>query len=235
MRVSNSILVGALALAYPCMAGEYSAVSFGIQVDVAKANTTTTPFQNSAGNIQGADVGTLFGAGLTSQVRMGEIVAQRLSSLVFTPTLNLQYGRDQENRFYTNMNVYSPDGSVVSVQNANGQRTTDTLILTLSCPLRYYFGGSCTMGGIFVEAGPVAARIQQSVDLKVDGLVLASATTLSESAKITQNTTGITAALGKTTVYRQVQASYGLGYTQLSGKNGQKDQTNLRIFVSWTW
>lgn len=232
MKRSFALVLALIAV--PLVAGEYSTISPGLQVDFSKVNTTYIPFQSKAGNIQGADAELMFGVGISAHIRLGEVVAQRFSSLVLIPSMDFRIGRDNTKQSFANFSWYGTDGSVTEIQNAKAERVTTTQHITLSVPLRWYVGSSAAYGGFFVEAGPVFAQIRQTVDLSVDGLVLSIPTNLNESAKITNNTSGFVGGIGFTTIYRKAQMSYGLAYTMLqkATSNGQ-DNNAVRLYFQW--
>lgn len=221
--------------AVSAQAGEYSSVSFGLALDYTSQSTSKVPFQNVSGNIQGADADKLLGIGLTTQVRLGEVISQRVSGLVLTPTISYRFGTVNESEFYSNLAFYAPDGSVVYVQNANSTRKTANRQISLSVPLRYYFGGSAAYGGFFAEAGPVYANVQQNVDLSVSGLILAIPSSVQESARITSSLSGYTVGLGTTWIYRQSQVSLILSYQTLGGIDGRKSSSETRGGIQWTF
>lgn len=235
--MNRALVFASLTLAASIsMAGEYSAVSPGVQVDVSKVNSTYVPFQSKAGNIQGADAELMFGVGISAHIRLGEVFAQKLSSLVLVPSADFRFGRDHGTQSSANFNWYGTDGSLTQIQNAQADRVTNTQYMTFSLPLRWYVASSASQGGFYVEGGPVYARIAQTVDLSVDGLVLSIPTSLHESSKITDNTNGFVGGLGWTRIYRTTQASYALAYTYLkkATANGQ-DNSAIRLYFQWSF
>lgn len=237
LKISSLLLlVLPLAVVSQGRAGEYSPVSVGVQVDVGRVNTTWVPFQSRAGNIQGAEAETMYGLGISTHLRLGELVAQRLSSLVVIPSLDFRVGRASDQQALANFSWYGADGSLTQVQNAQAQRVTNNQYLALSLPVRWYPTSSSAYGGFYMEAGPVVAQVRQTVDLTVDGLVLAIPTTLKESSKITNQASGFVGGIGLTRVYARTQASCGINYMALSKANSDgKDHSALRFYVQWSF
>lgn len=238
-RVFRAMVLGMLAVAGANVAGagEYNTVSIGVQIDAAQASTKFVPFQSQAGNIQGAQVGTLLGFGLTSQVRFGSLISQHLSSLVVTPSVIYRYGKQDDRTVDANLNFYTSNGSIVSIQNASSNRSTSSKVLSFVLPLRWYMSGTATYGGIFVEAGFALGRYEQNVDLAVAGLIKAQPSQINESAKIIQTTTGYCAGVGYTRVYRESQATVLLQFQDLSAPKGSTigPGSEIRVGMQWTF
>lgn len=225
------------AVAIPLAAGEYSAWSPGIQLQLSQATGNTfVPFQSQTGNIQGATVDTLYGIGFANQVRMGEAFSWRLRSLALMPTLGFQVGNKSESRHDSNFVFTAPDGSLANVQNADSHRKTQTREISLVVPVRWYTSGSAAAGGFYVEAGPAIFRTEQTVDLQVAGYVNSVPASLAESAKISANEGGFVVGLGFANLYRESQFSYGITFQQVStSKDVQITPNQIRVYVQWTF
>lgn len=230
-KLTSAAFMAAAALS----AGEYSPLSVGIQVDVANAATKFVPFQSEAGNIQGAEVATLLGFAVTSQVRFGPIFTERLSAFVLTPTLAYRFGSKSDDLFSANLNFYTANGSIISVQNAQSERKTATKTLAAIVPLRWYAGGNAVYGGLYFEGGYVWARQEQDVDLKVEGLIQAQQSEINESSTIKTDQSGFVAGIGYTWVYRASQATVGLQYQSLQASGGLDARGETRLVVQWTF
>jgi len=228
-------LLTSLLAALPMAAGEYSILSPGIQVEIAQESTKSVPFQSEAGNIQGAQVDLLLGFGLTSQVRLGPLFTESLSSFVLAPSVVYRLGKKTDSQSDPNLSFYTSDGSVVSVQNANSTRTTNTRVLGFNLPLRWYLSGSAVFGGLYFEGGPAWARQQQDVNLVVTGMIQAQQSQISESATITTSQTGAVFGVGYTGIYRVNQASVALQYQSLKGSANQGNTSEVRLVVQWTF
>jgi hypothetical protein len=238
-RVSRSLRVLFLGLAgsmafFPAWGGEYDKVSPGISIDYSySTGNSFVPFQNSSGNIQGADTKGLFGVGLVFPVRLGEAFSNSLSNFLLTPTLAMHYGTVNEGQNFSNMTFYSAGGSEVSVQNGASSRKTTTTELSFVVPLRWYPANNAVYGGFWVEAGPGIVRSNKSVDLTVSGFVESSQSSLDESSTIVSNVKVIEYGLGWTTIYAKSQSTFGLFFQSAPSNSGVSNQ--MRVGLQWTF
>lgn len=230
----TAIIVSFLATV-PCFSGEYAVMSPGLQVEAAQVSTKFVPFQSEAGNIQGAQVSTLLGFGLTAQIRLGPMITQGLSGFVVAPSAVYRFGKTSDNQVSSNLNFYTANGSIVSVQNANSDRTTTTKILGVTVPLRWYMSNSAVFGGLYFEAGAAWAREEQNVDLTVNGLIQAQQSQISEGAKITTTQSGYVIGVGYTSIHRDNQSTVGLQYQSLNGVGALGTSGEIRLAVQWTF
>jgi hypothetical protein len=204
----------------PLLAGEYSKVSPGFTLDLGYATgNTSIPFQSSSGNIQGAAVQWVYGLSLNAPVRLGEVFNWRLRAFELVPTLSAHFGKTSDSSTTPNLQFYTPDGSVESVQNAGSSRKTNTQEVLFSLPLRWYAKGSDVYGGFYLEAGPVFAKTEQRVNYDVNGLSMAESVTLSESTTIRQNDEGLVYGIGVTNIYRNYQFTYGVTVRSMTSQH----------------
>lgn len=216
-------------------AGELSKVSAGIALEYSAATSATfVPFQSKAGNIQGANTGAVYGIGIVAVLRPGEILSGKLSSFALLAGLHLDYGREKEDRFDSNLAYYAPDGSSVLVQNASSTRRTTTVETGLHLPLRWYPASSTADGGVYVEAGPGWIKSNKDVDLQVNGYVQAVPTTINEAARITSTVRVIDYGIGYTAVYNASQATFGVAYQQVLDE-GRGVSNRFRVHITWTF
>lgn len=230
-----TIAVLALVSAGALRAGEFSAVSPGLGINFSSATSKAfVPFQSDSGNIQGASAHQLYGIDILANVRLGQLFTAKLSSLVLVPTLGIRYGQEDETRNENNLNFFTSDGSVVSIQNAASTRKTSCVEVSFALPLRWYMGATADSGGVWIEAGPALINSQKTVNLSVSGLVSAVPTSIDESAKITATVRGFVAGVGWTTIYDSCQVSYNLTYMGTTGADkGVSNQ--IRISAAWTF
>jgi hypothetical protein len=234
-KLKYAVSAAILAASLPATAGEYAAFSPGLQVEAAQVSTKFVPFQSEAGNIQGAQVSTLLGFGLTGQIRLGPLVSESLSGLVLAPSAIYRFGKTTDNQVSSNLNFYTSNGSIVSVQDATSDRTTSTKVLGLTLPLRWYMSNSAVFGGLYFEGGAAWAREEQNVDLTVSGLIQAQQSQISEGAKITTTQSGYIIGVGYTWIHRENQTSLGLQYQSLNGVGALGTSGELRLALQWTF
>jgi hypothetical protein len=228
-------LFASLVVATTLSAGEYDKASVGLQIDVTSVSAAKVPFQNAAGNIQGAEAKTLGGVGLVANLRLGEIFTEKLSAFAVVPSLTYRFGRESDSQFFANYNFYSPDGSVTSIQNANVNRMTNDREVVIDVPFRWHVNGDATYGGFFVEGGPVFANLQQTVDLAASGLVLSTPSTVQESSRISTTTTGFSGGIGFMRVYRTSQSAVLLKFQSLKGDQTRSSRNEIRLGFQWTF
>lgn len=238
MSSARKHMLGLLLLtlcAVTAHAGDYSAISPGISIDIGHATGgASVPFQNQSGNIQGGRIDWMFGLGLSAPIRLGEVSTWRLQSLMLVPTFAGRFGHTSESRTDNNLLFYSPDGSLSNIQLASSSRSTKTMELSLALPLRWYPGGAAAYGGFYLEAGPIFVKTQEDVQLDVSGLVLAQPTQLRESTTLRQSDVGAVAGIGVTSVNRSYQFSYGLVFQSITSKNAIASN-QVRLVFAWTF
>jgi hypothetical protein len=116
-------------------AGEYSFFSPGIAVSGSK---TVNSHKNITGSqINRSDVKTLFGIGLTSQLRLGELRSGGFNSLVLVPTVGFSTGVSSKHFSKNTVDYFNDDGELQKASDSNLFSKSKAYELTISLPLRW--------------------------------------------------------------------------------------------------